>query len=189
MKLRMAAVLVVATAVIVSAGQKTDCGQKAACCKEDGHHAMWKELGLTETQRASLKTLREDQMTGLKEIAGKMREVRLTVKNELLKDNPGDAVLDRAAKDAGDLAEAMTTSFIDHLLEVKKVLTPEQFAKVMVMEHGNFPGMGSMQWTKPGQSCDKPCDKPGDAGGKDQKCCPKKKAGGGCPMRKDGGGE
>ncbi len=135
--------LVVAVSV-ASAGDQHRPGRDD---KEAQHHgSLWKELGLTEAQRESLKSLRAEQMVELRDIGKKLREVRKTVKVELLKSDPSNSVLDRAAGDAGDLTEDLTASFIDHMLEVKKVLTPEQFS--MLLERGDMLKLGGMSYDR-----------------------------------------
>jgi Spy/CpxP family protein refolding chaperone len=173
------AVAALAALVSVASAGEAECSHGKGGAKGDGHQQMWKQMGLTEQQRESLKALRLEQTTEVKEIGQKLRAVRKTVKEELLKDDPSSSVLDRAAADAGDLTEKLTESFVDHLLEVKKILTPEQFAKLLQRE--NMLQMGAMAHQKacgpqkPAMGCGKAKDD----------CCPKAK-GGGCPKAKKG---
>lgn len=94
------------------------------------HHSMkgkWAQLELTPEQVSKLKELREGSAPARKEHREKVREVRGKIKEELLKDRPSQRVLDDYAAQMGDLHEKLNTASINHLLQVKEILTPEQF--------------------------------------------------------------
>jgi Spy/CpxP family protein refolding chaperone len=98
------------------------------------HRDFEEELDLTAKQRAELKKLHEGVHEGLKEFKKKMRELRATLKDELSKDTPDKAALETYAESMGALAQQMATHRVEHLLQVKEVLTAEQFAALLSKE-------------------------------------------------------
>jgi Spy/CpxP family protein refolding chaperone len=98
------------------------------------HRDFDEELNLTEEQKAELKKLHQGVHEGLKEFKKKMRELRATLKDELSKDTPDKAALETYAASMGDLAKQMAAHRVEHLLQVKEVLTAEQFAALLSKE-------------------------------------------------------
>jgi len=133
------------------------------------------ELNLTDDQKAKLKELhkqiqqvREDHMNQLKALRDKTRD-------ELLKSNPSQSVLNDLARQMGDLERTFTEKRTDHLLKVKAIFTPEQFSKMMERELGDRPP----EFGRKGDM--KGCPKAGMENCPHKADCPKTD----CPHKKD----
>jgi Spy/CpxP family protein refolding chaperone len=96
---------------------------------------MVNDLQLTQRQQAELKAQHEQ---------GKMKEIREKVRAELLKNKPSKAALDECAAQLAGLHKQLIQNRHDHLLKAKKILTPEQFSKLV-----------SHEWRKAGPSRDR----------------------------------
>lgn len=110
------------------------------CPHKKDHHPFMKELNLSEEQRAELKEIREKDKPFRKKHREEMKAIRQKAKEELLKDNPDRKVLKKYSQEIAQLHEKMSEQMIDHLLKVKKILTKEQFEKILSKEfkHGMF---------------------------------------------------
>jgi Spy/CpxP family protein refolding chaperone len=105
---------------------------------------MVNDLQLTQRQQAELKAQHEQGREKGKEIFGKMKEIREKVRAELLKNKPSKAALDECAAQLAGLHKQLIQNRHDHLLKAKKILTPEQFSKLV-----------SHEWRKAGPSRDR----------------------------------
>jgi len=108
------------------------------------NHRMMADLNLTEEQQNKLKVL-HGEMMGLREKhMAAVKTVRDKMKTELLKSAPAQKTLYGYAEELGNLHKQMSKDRTDHLLKVKKVLTPEQFSKLVEkeerMDRGGFGG-------------------------------------------------
>ena len=92
---------------------------------------MIKELNLTQDQKTKLKALRMQMKESRQQIFNQMKGVRNKIKEELLKDKPSKTVLDGYASQLGELSKQIAQKLADHLLQVKAILTPEQFTKLV----------------------------------------------------------
>jgi Spy/CpxP family protein refolding chaperone len=92
---------------------------------------MIQELNLTQDQKTKLKALRQQMKEPRQQIIEQMKGIRKKIKEELLKDKPLKSALDGYASQLGDLSKQIAQKLADHLLQVKAVLTPEQFAKLV----------------------------------------------------------
>ena len=113
-----------------------------SCWKGTGKYRMFDDLKLTDEQQTKLKALHDEMMTTRKKHGEAVKAVRDKMKTELLKQAPSQKALNGYAGELGKLHEKMTTERTAHLLNVKKILTPEQFSKLVEKEdrmgHGGF---------------------------------------------------
>ena len=110
-----------------------------------------KELELTEEQRTKLELLRLDHKKAHVLKRPEMKRIRDKVKTELLKEKPDQGTLDKYAEEMGKLHVEMTKERHKHLLEVKEVLSAEQFEKLVEMKgrwHGCRGGHGKRSGAK-----------------------------------------
>ena len=147
MRYATAAGIVLAAALAVSAGERRGGeGPKGGTGPEGGQGGLWKELGLTQQQREQLRGLRQDQVDPNKDFRGRMQEIRKATKEEFSKADPSKSALDKLAGQLGDLAEDLAKEKAEYLLEVKKVLTVDQWAKLLernwMLDLGPGPGPG-----------------------------------------------
>jgi Spy/CpxP family protein refolding chaperone len=121
----------------------------------DKHHEkMMQELKLTPDQKTKLKELRKQHMEAMKPFFEKMKGIRDKVRNELLKPQPSKQVLDGFAVELGDLHKQIAQTRNEHLLQVKAILNPDQFSKLVNREgmgpemKGGFPHQGNWPHNK-----------------------------------------
>jgi Spy/CpxP family protein refolding chaperone len=111
---------------------------------------MITELKLTPDQQAKLQAQHKEMREQGKMIFEQMKKIREKVKTELLKDKPSPAALDDYAAQLAGLHRQLIQKRHEHLLQAKKILTPEQFSKLVNHEWkrqgtegcGPFPGKG-----------------------------------------------
>lgn len=98
-----------------------------------GHEACidWKKLDLSEEQEEKLKALHEARKEMRESHVNQVKEVRDKIREELLKEEPDRAALDKHAEELGTLHTTMSKKRFDHLFELKKILTPEQFTTLL----------------------------------------------------------
>ncbi|MBN1127377.1 MAG: Spy/CpxP family protein refolding chaperone [Chitinispirillaceae bacterium] len=96
-----------------------------------GHEKMMADLKLTGDQKTKLKELHQQHLQEMKPFRDKMKGVRDKVKAELVKPAPSKPALDGYAVELGDLHKQMAIKRNEHLLQVKALLTPEQFSKLV----------------------------------------------------------
>jgi Spy/CpxP family protein refolding chaperone len=106
-----------------------------------GPAQMAEALGLTDQQKAQIEKLRADQQRAAIKRRADQKLAKFEL-GELLKAQTVDekAVALRV-KELTDLHGAAIKARVDHLLAMKKILTPEQQEKMKQM-HANRPGMG-----------------------------------------------
>jgi Spy/CpxP family protein refolding chaperone len=99
--------------------------------KGKNHEKMMAELKLTAEQNEQLKGLHQQHRQDMKPFQEKMKGIRDKVKAELLKPAPSKPALDGYAAELGDLHKQMALKRNEHLLQMKAILTAEQFAKLV----------------------------------------------------------
>jgi hypothetical protein len=110
---------------------------------EQGGHRMWNDLQLNADQQAKLLTMHNEMKDLRKNQRDEMNTVRLKIKEELSKSNPSKTVLSGFVSDLGKIHEKQIQSHIDHMMQLKTILTPEQFQKVIDKEwNGSEKDMG-----------------------------------------------
>jgi periplasmic protein CpxP/Spy len=102
---------------------------------------MFADLNLTRDQKAKLKSLHETMKGSHKQVFDQMKALREKTKAELLKPQPSKPVLDGYAAQFGDLHKQLAQKRSDHMLQIKAILTPDQFAKLLSREEKG-PGFG-----------------------------------------------
>ena len=100
----------------------------------DRQHRMWADLELNEEQKEKLKTLHVETKTERKSHFEALRDLRTKIKDELLKEQPSQSVLDDYAQKMGALHQEMARKQNQHMLKLKEVLTAEQFSKIVSKE-------------------------------------------------------
>ena len=150
MNLKMLVVSLVAGGLLalpVSAGEDYHAGKegKGAWKKGDEMHSMWKDLNLTQDQKDQLKAAHQEMQAQRKELFQKMKDLRKTIKDEIMKDNPDQNVLNNLAEQSGALEKEATLLRFQHFLKMKGILTKEQFKKILDNDRPGFgmeEGMG-----------------------------------------------
>lgn len=89
-----------------------------------------RELGLTAEQASKLQELRYEHQKSVAEARNQLELKMLDLRHEMDKGTPDPATLDRLVDEASRLRASLQKSRLRHLLEVREVLTPEQWEKV-----------------------------------------------------------
>lgn len=132
--LASAAVLIVASTVSAEMGRGGMNGRFGGPDEPGMHMGMMKELNLTPDQMDKLEGLRLDYQKANLAFRPKARDLREKVKEELLKTSPDKGKLDSYAAEIGKMQGEMAKQRHGHLLQIKAVLTPEQFEKLVSHE-------------------------------------------------------
>ena len=85
-----------------------------------------KELGLTPDQIQKLEDLKYQHEKQVIDVKRDLALKRLDLRRELQKDSPDRAVLDRLTDETSALRGRMQKLRLNHMLDAKKILTPEQ---------------------------------------------------------------
>jgi len=88
------------------------------------------ELGLTPDQVQKLEDLQYQHQKQMIDVRRDMALKRLDLKREMQKDNPDRATVDKLIDESSALKGRMQKMRLNHMLDAKKVLTPEQVQKV-----------------------------------------------------------
>jgi Spy/CpxP family protein refolding chaperone len=86
-------------------------------------------LNLTPEQQQKMEDLRYVHQKDMIKFREELSLKRLDLQREMQKDSPDRATVDRIADDLGALRTRMGRARVDHLLDVRKILTPEQWSK------------------------------------------------------------
>jgi Spy/CpxP family protein refolding chaperone len=108
------------------------------------------ELGLSQEQVQKLEDLRYQNQKQMVDIRRDLQLKMLDIRREMGKDNPDPQVLDRLVDEAAAIRARQQKTRIHHLLDVKKVLTPEQWAKGRQMLMDRREGMRERFGARPG---------------------------------------
>jgi Spy/CpxP family protein refolding chaperone len=129
MNRRMTFALSLALVMLVPALLLAQMGDMKGEC---GHGRMG--LGLNDEQQMKMEKLSLEHRLATIDLRAEQAKLRLEMKEEMLKDEPSRKTLEKFAKGIAANREKMQMSRIDHMLDVKKVLTPEQW-KIFVRHH------------------------------------------------------
>jgi len=134
-----------------------DAAQKDGQWQHHGHEGQMlaKILNLSDDQVKQLKDLHQKQKDALKSTFEQIKANRQAFESEIVKATPDMAKINDIQTQIKALQSQMVDNHLNSLLEIKKVLTPEQFAGYMALEkakqmmmhkgHGKFDhhdGMG-----------------------------------------------
>lgn len=111
-------------------------GQEDAGRHKKGEHfqASIEKLGITEEQKEKLLEQRQAHWERMKELREEMNAQRKGLRDELEKEDYSKGNIDATVARMKDLQGQMITQRVDHFLQMKDVLTPEQFKKMTDMK-------------------------------------------------------
>jgi Spy/CpxP family protein refolding chaperone len=109
--------------------------------KEMGCMHGGKGLNLDPDQKLAIEKLKLEHKLANIDIKAEQMKLKEQIKEELLKDEPSRKTIEGYMKKIAANREKMQKSHLDHALEAKKVLSPEQW-KMFVTHH--WDGMGRM---------------------------------------------
>ena len=118
--------------------------------------ALFKDLGLTKEQETKLQDLRYAHRKKTADLRHDLELKRLDVRRELERDQPDAAAIDRLLDESAAMRGRLSKERIHNILDIRKVLTPEQWekAKSRLLERmegargrrmGNCDGPGAMR--------------------------------------------
>jgi Spy/CpxP family protein refolding chaperone len=110
---------------------------------EKHHQKMMADLKLTADQTTKIQALHKDMLEKGKALSDQMKMISEKVKVELLKDQPSKPVLDGYATQLADIQKQLLQKRYDHVLQVKTILTKEQFSKHLSHEWMGPQGAGT----------------------------------------------
>lgn len=88
-------------------------------------------LNLTEEQKDKLWNLQHDKKKERRKHFREMRTIKKAIKEELQKESPSQARLNTLAGQIGEQHKKMSLMETEFMLKAKKILSPEQFTKLL----------------------------------------------------------
>ena len=116
-------------------------------------HMMFKILNLTEDQEKQFKDLKQKQKEAMKTVFEQMKSNKEALEAEIAKATPDMTKINSIQAQIKAIQAQMVDAHLNSLLDIKKLMTPEQFAgymalekeehmkKHMMMGHGKFGDM------------------------------------------------
>ncbi len=129
--------LMIGSAVAEGGKGSGNCKKNNALCSQKGEHQGHKlreKLNLSDKQFAKLNELKKAHREGMKEQREKIKTLRTEMLNEIKKETPNSSTTDRLADDIGKVHAEITKKMNRHLIEIKAVLSAEQFDKLIEMK-------------------------------------------------------
>jgi len=105
-------------------------------------HMMGKILNLSEDQEKQLKDSKEKQKEAMKSVFEQMKTNREAFDAEIVKAAPDMAKINDLQTQIKTVQAQMVDNHLNAILEIKKILTPEQFAGYMALEKEEHMKMG-----------------------------------------------
>ena len=117
--------------------------------KHKGEHGeLFKQLNLTEDQKKQLKANKEKQKEQMKAAFTQMKAQKDAMHQELMKKDLDMAKINAIQSQIKAFQAQMVDNHLNSILEVRKILTPEQFSKfISLMEErkSKWQGHGAMK--------------------------------------------
>jgi Spy/CpxP family protein refolding chaperone len=89
-----------------------------------------KAMELTEEQHGKLEELKLEHQVASIQLGAELKVLHLKMEQELSKDDPSSKVLGKLVSQISAAQEELQKKEIDHLLQLKKILKPEQWKKI-----------------------------------------------------------
>ena len=121
-----------------------------------------KDLGLTQDQQQQILAIRNSSTNELKQLQAKMQAAAKAQAELMSQDMPNEEAVLKGADDLSQIHSALNRLRIKQLLEIRKVLTPEQRAKMRekMKEHMGKSGMKRERSSRKGHDKGKAEDGP-----------------------------
>ncbi len=114
-----------------STGGENWCEEKGEGRKDGWKQKLFDETGVTEEQKKQLAEHRKESRSLMKELHRKKEEARVALKKELQKEVLDMGKINSISSDLKTLSADVVTRRLDGFLAMRKVLTYEQFNKMM----------------------------------------------------------
>jgi Spy/CpxP family protein refolding chaperone len=130
--------LMLATAVVLTSPMLVyaDSSHQAGDSHHDQQdHMMFKILNLSEDQKKQLKDSRKKQMKAMNSILEQMKSNREEFNAEIVKARLDMNKIKNNQAHLKSIQSQIVDNHLDSILEIKKIMTPEQFAGYMALEN------------------------------------------------------
>ncbi|MGD9548768.1 MAG: Spy/CpxP family protein refolding chaperone [Candidatus Krumholzibacteriia bacterium] len=144
--------LIAATAATAQGPGQGARGPRGARCGQEGFgpgHGggcggafMAERLDLTEEQQAAIDKIREEGRKENLDLRKQMMRLRNELHGEMLKDDPSEKTVLDLTNRMGEIRTRLQGNRVKHQLAVRKVLTPEQRDRMLLMGDGGPRGRG-----------------------------------------------
>jgi len=141
MNRRMSFALSFALVMLIPAFLFAQMGGQMGGMKGGAGH-MCAGLDLNDEQQVKMEKLSLEHKLATIDLKAEQKKLRLAMKEELLKDRPDKKALDKIVKSMAANHEKMQMGRIAHMLDVKKILTPEQWKMFVSHHYDKMGGMG-----------------------------------------------
>ena len=124
-------------------------GNKTFCHKTGGKaRDIYSQLNLTDQQKKQLDENRNKYREQNKALFNQIKEKRALVRQELQKDKLDMDKINQANSELKKIEGQLSDSMLQNMLETRKILTPEQFKKLMVEKEEGMSRrmMGKDRW-------------------------------------------
>ena len=131
--LLIAAMLALSSSVVCAYPKDNPPPQKKAFWGkgEKGRQALYKDLNLTDEQKRLLEENRKNRKEEARAMFENMKQKRSLMKEELQKENLDMTKISGINNELKELQAKMLDHRLNGILEVRKILTPEQFRKFL----------------------------------------------------------
>jgi len=116
-----------------------------------GPQRLMKDLDLTEAQTAKLKDLQTAHMKAMTDLQANVKKAGIDLRSLMTADNPDKSAIKAKMKDVADLRLKVADARVDHLFEVRSVLTPEQQKKWKGLRQERWGEMRGRRMMRPGR--------------------------------------
>jgi len=98
------------------------------------HHLMARVLNLTEDQQKQLKSIKQKEMGAMKSVFEQIKANREELNAEIVKATPDMNKVNNIQTQMKTLQSQMVDNHLNSILEIKKIMTPEQFIGYMALK-------------------------------------------------------
>ena len=98
------------------------------------HHILAKVLGLSDDQVKQLKGIHQKQKDAMKSLFAQVKSNREALDSEIIKTAPDMGKINDIETQFKTLQSQMVDNHLNSTLEIKKIMTPEQFAGFMALK-------------------------------------------------------
>ena len=124
-------IAMVSTAQLVYAGPVWAAKDAHGGGKKGEHfQKLIEQLDITDEQKKVLTEQRDEHWKKMKELREAMNENRKDLREELLKSDYSKTAVNRTVGEMKELQGEMIEQRVDHFLQIKEVLTPQQYKKI-----------------------------------------------------------
>jgi len=103
-------------------------------CHQGKHHLMARVLNLTEDQQKQLKAIKQKERQTMKSTFEAIKSNREAFNEEIVKATPDMSKINELQNQLKTIQAQMADNHLNSVLEIKKIMTPEQFVGFMALQ-------------------------------------------------------